>query len=313
MPPIYSVVIPVYNAEETLEPLAARLHKVFAGLKSTYELIFIDDGSNDNSWKILKQLRSKSKKIRLIQLTRNFGQHNAVLCGLGEAVGGYVITMDDDLQHLPEEIPKLIQKSTQGFDVVYGVDPMRRHGLIRNAATKFARAAMRVAMPGLRDYSSFRIMTLQVARQLGEFDTPHTFIDGYIGWVTQSISKVNLTNASRTSGRSGYGVFGLITYTANILTTFSDVPMRLTAVAGSVTASLGMGFGIYLIFQKLRYPDVPAGYTSLMAALLFLSGIILFALGVIGEYLGKINQKTMGRPRYIVRSHTDKKNKRSLR
>lgn len=312
MPPKYSVVIPVYNAAGTLGFLAARLQKIFSALKSTSELIFIDDGSIDHSWKILKQLKSKNKNVRVIQLTRNFGQHNAILCGLGSAKGAYVITMDDDLQHLPEEIPKLIQKIVKGYDVVYGVDPVRRHGLMRNVATRFARAALRVAMPGLQKYSSFRIMTSRVARQLGEFNTPHTFIDGYIGWVTQSVSTVNITNASRNKGHSGYGVFGLAAYTANILTTFSDVPMRLTAAAGSVTASLGMGYGIYLIIQKLRYPDVPAGYTSLMAALLFLSGIVLFALGVIGEYLGKINQKTMGRPRYVVRFQPNKNSKRTL-
>ena len=208
MPPKYSVVIPVYNGSSTLATLVLRLEGVFSKLKVSREIIFVDDGSPDNSWKILQGLRVKNKRVKLIQLARNYGQHNAVLCGLKSAQGSYV-------QHPPEEIPKLILEIAKGFDVVYGIDPIRRHGKLRNIATQMARGALRAAIPGLHKYTSFRIMTSDVANHLGDFQTPFTFIDGYITWVTQKIGSVKVTNRHRGSGTSGYGFIKLVAYTAN--------------------------------------------------------------------------------------------------
>lgn len=297
----FSLVIPVYNSSATLTELVGRIHSVFSNITDDYEIIFVDDDSRDNSWEVINRLKKEYPRISPVQLTRNFGQHNAVMCGLSRAGGELVITLDDDLQHSPEDIPKLIREIKKGFDIVYGVYDAQ-HGWFRNMASRFLRRLLAYAIPELDfRYSSFRIMSQQVASQIDQFSSPFNFVDGYISWVTQKVSAVDVEFVKRPIGRSGYNLKKLISHTVNILTTFSTFPMRFAAGVGLLFSMAGMILGFAFVVIKLFGNIVPLGYTSIMAAILFSQGIVLLVLGVLGEYIAKMNFKTTNKVKYIVR------------
>ena len=299
----YSVIIPVYNGEFTVKTLFERLKSFFERYDFSYEVIFVYDCGKDNSWKSLSELKNMyPNKIKLIKLSRNFGQHNALICGFEYVKGDFVITMDEDLQHAPEDIIRLINKQAESdFDVVYGKYEELNHSIFRNVSSKILKRIINIGIPDIHpDYSAFRLLKSSVAKSTIEMRNSYTFLDGYISWITSNVGSCLVTHNVRQGGVSAYNLGKLINHSINIFVTFSNLPIRFLSKM-SIGLLIGMCFFAgYIIVRKLVYNDLALGYSSLILAIGFGVGLIMLALGIIGEYIYRINLKTTKRPNYKV-------------
>jgi undecaprenyl-phosphate 4-deoxy-4-formamido-L-arabinose transferase len=235
----YSVVVPVFNAEATLLELAERIKAVFLEIGKTYELIFIDDESSDNSWQVLRGLKEKKPDtIKIIKLGRNFGQHNAIMCGFNFCQGQYVITLDDDLQNPPEEIPKLIEKMKEGYAVVYGIYGKKAHSPIKNFGSRLIGWYYRHIFKMSNRISAFRLISNEIIGGIINYDKNFTYIDGLISWNTSSIAEATVQHSARTEGRSGYNISKILKLSFNMLTNFSAFPIRIVSFLGVIFSDI---------------------------------------------------------------------------
>jgi len=296
-----SIVIPVYNSEATLRSLHDRLTAVLGKLGYDYEILFVDDGSADDSWQVLKQMRELDDRVKIITLMRNFGQHNAIFCGLSHSTGDYIITMDDDLQNPPEEIVKLIDKIEEGYDVVYGDYISKQHNGFRNLGSTAILKVYKFAFNLEGNATSFRILRRNVVEAILAYDMNYTFIDGLLAWYTRSIGHVSVNHARRSTSKSGYSMRKLLTLSLNLLTNFSLMPLQLATLLGISTSFFGFAMAFYFIMKKLIIGVEVTGYTSLIVVITFFSGLQLLALGMIGEYLGRVHLNINKKPQYAVR------------
>ena len=294
----YSVIIPVYNSAEMLEELVSRLSAVFENLRSSYEIILIDDGSKDTSWKTIEQLKQKfPTTLKGVMLTRNFGQHNATICGMGLAAGEQIITIDDDLQFPPEEITKLLDcyKKTDA-DVVYGIPENKKHSPIRNIGSIY----MKATSDDTRGGSSFRLMKNNICKQITEnHQNNFMFIDTVVTWYTNSIETIPVNHVERKSGQSGYTFSKLTSLYFSILINYTAYPLKLMTYSGLFFSIITFLIGARFIFKKLVH-NVPLGYTSIIVSILFSTSLILLCLGVIGQYLFKLYQLQNKKPPYSI-------------
>jgi len=299
----YSVVIPVYNGEITVKPLFKRLKSFFEASNYDYEVIFVYDCGNDNSWNVLLKLKNEfTTNIKLIKLSRNFGQHNALICGFENANGEFIITMDEDLQHAPEDIAKLIVKQKESdFDVVYGKYEERKHTFFRNLTSHALKRIIEIGIPEIhQDYSAFRLMKSSVAKSTVEMKNSYTFLDGYLSWITTHVGSCFVSHSERQGGVSAYTFKKLVNHTINIFVTFSDLPIRFLSKFSIGLLLVMCFFATYVIGRKILYNDFAMGYPSLILAIGFGVGFIMLALGIIGEYIYRINLKTTKRPNYNI-------------
>ena len=304
-----SVIIPVYRSEPTLPDLADRLTAVLDSTGLRCEIIFIDDASPDDSWSVLTSIQAKSPdKIVAIQLMRNFGQHNAIMCGLRHARGRLIVTMDDDLQNPPEELPKLLAAIDKGgFDLVYGQYAGKKHKLWRNLGSALVNTFYRLVFHSKITVTSFRIMRCELAQSILSYDLNYTFIDGLLAWNTQRIGTVEVEHHARREGRSSYSLSKLTVLALNVFTNFSLIPLQLTSALGFVLAFCGLLAGVYYLGLYLTgFIEVP-GYASMIVAILVLGGTQLLAMGIIGEYLGRLHLNVNRKPQYTVRTRLDDK------
>lgn len=301
--PVYSVVIPVFNSAQSLEELCEGLKAVFTGMGQEYEVILVDDDSDDNSWEVLAKIKERDPGcITAIQLSRNYGQHNATLCGMGFARGGFIITMDDDLQMPPAEIPKLVARQTQtGADLVYGIYGVKSHSAMRNLGSASLKKSAKWLRNSPGEGSSFRLMTADLSKKILHHRQNFIFIDEVLQWYTHSIAFTEVNHLPRKYERSGYTFHKLLSLAGNILLYYTTVPLKLLVFGGFTMSLISLIFGIYFIFKKIFY-NVPLGYTSLIVTILFSTSIILFSLGVIGEYLRRIYQVQNQKPSYSIRT-----------
>ncbi|MBC8084822.1 MAG: glycosyltransferase family 2 protein [Hymenobacter sp.] len=303
MKPDYSVVVPVFQGQDTLRQLAGQLRDFFGGAGYSYELIFVHDGGQAAAWEVVLALRQELGPgcVKAIRLSRNFGQHNALLCGFGHALGRFIITLDEDLQHSPTDIAHLIRRQAEGnFDVVYGGYPARQHGGWRNLASTLLRRLLRYGIPDLHpDYSAFRLLKTAVARHCLAMRNSSTFLDGYLTWITSSVASVAVGHQPRAAGRSGYTLGRLVQHSINIFITFSDVPVRLLTYASLLVFALTTGYSGYILLRKLLHDDLLPGFASLIIAIGFGVGLLLLGMGILGEYIHRINLKTTRRPDFI--------------
>ncbi|MBU0743247.1 glycosyltransferase family 2 protein [bacterium] len=300
--PLISLVVPVYNSTATLEELTARLHAVLDPLTSgAWEIVFVNDGSRDESWAHIGRLAAREDRITGINLTRNFGQHNSIMCGIAHACGRYVITLDDDLQNPPEEIPKLLAKIEEGYDVVYGVFEKKKHSLFRNFGSELVQWMYRKTFNTKGRLTSFRIIDRDIAKRLLEYGRSFTFIDGLISWNTSRIGNTVVEHHARASGRSGYSNRKLLILALNMATNFSIGPLQVATIVGILFSMFGFIFGFYILLKKILM-DIPiSGYTSTIVTVAFLSGVQLLTVGVLGEYIGRIHINVSNCPQYVVR------------
>jgi undecaprenyl-phosphate 4-deoxy-4-formamido-L-arabinose transferase len=297
-----SFVVPVYNGSPMLEALCNRLVPIGESY-GCYEIIFVDDGSRDNSCNMIMQLQQHFPKICLVELSRNFGQHNATMAGLAQARGEIIVTLDQDLQHPPEEINSLISKLNEGFDVVYGLPEKRAHNIYRNITSTFSkwisRKILSTALNG--NFSSFRAIRGWVAAEIAQYNSSYSYLDGLISWTTANVGGVEVKNP-KSDYESQYTFIRLVTHGINLVVNFSIRPLQAASVIGFISALVGLLVAIYILFSKVMFNTPVQGWTSLMVALLVIGGLQLTFLGLIGEYIGRILMNSNRAPNYIIRS-----------
>ena len=303
--PYCSVVIPCYRSEKTIRSLLERLDLVFASLKYSYEVVLVDDDSPDGVGAVLDELRAEAPyRVGVVHLLHNAGQHAAIMAGLRRTRGQIVVTMDDDLQNPPEEIPRLLEALAPGVDVVYGSADHRRHAAWRNLGSALVHCLMVIAIGKPRGLvpSAFRAMRREVADALCQARSPYLFLDAEIFRVTSRVTHVTVAHHERGEGRSGYTLRGLVRLATHLILNHSALPLRLISVLGISAALVALVYGSTIICKRLLGIQQQLGWPSLAVLITFFGGATLFSLGMIGEYLIRIVHQTALRPQFHVRT-----------
>ncbi len=308
---LLSVVVPVYNSEESLLLLVERLMQVLppgrdgSGIQLG-ELILVNDESADRSWSVIQQLAAQYPWIRGTNLMRNYGQHNALLCGIRLASHPVIVTLDDDLQNPPEEIPRLLDKLAEGYDVVYGAPQHQAHGLFRNFASWITKLALQSAMgaQSARHVSAYRVFRTHLREAFASYTGPDVSIDVLLTWGTRKFGVVSVRNDPRTIGASNYTLGKLIRHALNMMTGFSSLPLQFASLVGFVFTLFGFAMLCFVLGRYFIEGGSVPGFPFLASAIAIFSGAQLFALGIIGEYLARMHFRMMDRPSYAVLSST---------
>ncbi len=296
-----SVIIPVYNSRDTLQELVSRINRTMTDAEMDFEIIMVDDGSTDDSWQILQSLFNKYRNITIIKLLRNFGQHNGLLCGFKEARFNKLITIDDDLQNRPEEIPKMLQKMQEhNFDVVYSEYSSKRHAPWRNLGSNIVQAIYKKIFKVKKNCSSFRLLNSTIAELASQYDKKFVFLDGLIATYTNSIGYVETSHQQRKHGQSGYSFRKLITLSLNLLTNFSIFPLQVASFLGFTFSVVGFCLAIFYLIRKIFFYIGIPGYASLITAIAIFSGVQLITLGLIGEYIARIHININNYKQYVI-------------
>ena len=306
--PGISVVVPVYRSAAILPDLYRRLADVVPTLVEQFEIILVDDGDHDGSWDVIRDLAAKDARVRGIRMSRNYGQHNATLCGIRAAGYDITVTLDDDLQNPPEEIAKLVERLADDVDVVYGTPESEQHGFLRDQASRITKLALQSAMSAetARSVSAFRAFRTRVREAFATYRGPFVSVDVLLTWGTTRFSHVTVAHEPRRAGASNYTVRMLVTHALNMMTGFSTLPLQFASMVGFLFTVFGFGIlllvlGTYVVNGGSSVP----GFAFLASIIAIFSGAQLFALGIIGEYLARMHFRSMDRPTYLVREVTD--------
>jgi polyisoprenyl-phosphate glycosyltransferase len=301
-PIVYSVVVPVYNEEGNVEALASRVVAAMEAIGEPFELLFVDDGSRDGTPALLRRIAAREPRVRVVRFTRNYGQEAAVEALYLNARGRWLVQMDGDLQHPPEEIARLVAKKDDGFDVVYGVREERKDSLYRVAASRTMQWAMRsmmeIELP--EDVSTFRLMSAPIARLVAALPERRKFFSALIVWSGARIGTVRVKHEARHAGETHYNFTKLLNHTFDLIVGFSSKPLRYIGTLGFLFALLGLGLGAWVITRKLLWDYGNIGWPSLFAAIAILGGVQLVATSVIGEYIARIYVQAQSRPLYNI-------------
>src|SRR5882724_1420940 len=300
---LYSIVMPVYNEAEVLPSLYDRLTRVMEGLVEPYEIIFVKDGSQDDSTSLLRDFQARDERVKFVNLSRNFGHQIAITAGLDYSSGQAAVVMDADLQDPPEVIPRLIEQWRKGYDVVFAVRENRQgEGLFKRAtAAIFYRLLRRMTATEIPlDAGDFRLMSRRAVEALQSIRERNRFIRGLAGWIGFRQTSVTFVRDVRQAGETKYPLKKMLRFALNGLLSFSLVPLQLASYLGFLISSVGFFYIAYAIGLKLFTDRVVLGWTSVMVAVLFLGGVQLISLGIIGEYIGRIYEEVKQRPLYVV-------------
>ena len=299
-----SFVIPCYRSADSVGDV---IDRIVATVKKDgrydYEIICVNDYSPDNTLEVLKQIASGNPKVKVLALTRNFGQHSALMAGYNHVTGDIVVCLDDDGQNPPEEMFKLIDKLDEGYDLVSARYAKKKHNLIRRLGSKvsFAMSRYLVGMPKDIDLNSYCVFRRFVADEVVKYRNAYPFVHGLMLRITRNIANVDISHQDRQSGSSGYTLSKLLGLWMNGFTAFSEKPLRLATVLGFLSAAIGFLYSLVIIVQRIMNPAIPAGYSSLMAVVLILCGVIMLLLGLLGEYIGRIYICLNNAPQYAIR------------
>ena len=301
----FSVVIPVYNSEKTLIELTDRLSATFSKISGEYEVIFIDDCSSDNSWQVLEEIHQRYGNVKIIHLQKNFGQHNAVLCGLNYARGEYIITMDDDLQNPPEEIPKLIDKMQEGYPVVYGRYKIKQHSRVENFFSKRFQTFVHwiLDIPNTVFISSFAIFASDVVKNMIHIKSSYVFLPALVrnSVPANKIANAEVSHHPRVVGKSNYNIRKYLSLSLNLIINYSILPLLFVGIFGVIVSFISFCYGIYILGRHLTDPTYGLmGWTSIMVVITFLGGMILFSIATIGEYLRRILTEVSYGQQYVI-------------
>ena len=301
--PAVSVVVPVYNSEALLRDLVRRLEPVLRDAAAAFELVLVNDGSRDGSWALIDELRHHHSWIRGLDLIRNYGQHNALLCGIRAAAHEVIVTMDDDLQHPPEEIPKLLAELQPGVDVVYGAPATEVHGLLRDVASQVTKIVLQGALGAetARMVGPFRAFRAHVRRAFDDYRGTFVNIDVLLTWGTTRFRAVRVRHDARAAGVSNYNFRQLVTHSLNMLTGFSTLPLKVASVLGLGLTSFGLLLFAYVAGRYLIQGVAVPGFAFLASVTIMFSGAQLATLGIMGEYLARMHVRLLDRPTYVVR------------
>lgn len=298
-----SVVVPVYNSQSTLEELTARIHAVLESCVKCFEIIFVNDGSRDESWTIIQKLADQYSTVCGLNLMRNYGQHNALLAGIQQAQYEVIVTIDDDLQHPPEEIPKLLTKLVDGYDVVYGRPAQRSHDAWRNLSSRILKGVLKVILGAEMGYhsSAFRAFRSDLRRGFEHFSDAQLSLDVLLSWSVARVTHILVEHHARKFGKSGYTLKKLMLLTFSMLTGYSTLPLRIASFVGFTTSLFGLLMFFYVVIRRLLQTHYVPGFAFLSAEVALFAGLQLFAIGVIGEYIARLHFRTMGKPPYVIR------------
>lgn len=298
-----SAIVPVYNSQNSLAPLIGRLSAVLLQVSNDFEIILVNDGSRDGSWEIIAELAQGDPNIRGLNMMRNYGQHNALLAGIRAARKELVVTLDDDLQNPPEEIPRLLERMEEGYDVVYGYPEHEQHGFWRDLASQMTKIALRSAMgvETARRVSPYRIFRTQIRDAFAEYRSPHVSIDALLSWGTTRFSAIPVQHDARTVGISNYTFRKLIGHALNMITGFTILPLQLSSIVGFGFTLFGFGVFAYVLLRFFIAGGSVPGFPFLASVIAIFSGAQLFALGILGEYLARVHFRLMDRPAYTIR------------
>jgi undecaprenyl-phosphate 4-deoxy-4-formamido-L-arabinose transferase len=303
-PPEISVVIPVYNEEDNLRELGERLLGALTGMGRTFEVVFVDDGSTDQSWQLLTELnREHPQHIRALQFHRNFGQHQAIFAGFQAARGQVMVTLDADLQNPPEEIPRLVAKLEEGYDTVGGWRENRRDSLFRRLPSQLVNYLMsRVTGVKLRDYGCMlRAYRREVIDSINQCQESSSFIPALANLFSHKVAEIPVGHAERERGQSKYSLFKLLRLNFDLMTGFSNLPIHLVGFLGVAIALLGLLFGVFLFIRRIFVGPEVEGVFTLFAILFVFVGLNTLGLALIGEYVGRIYREVRQRPRFVIR------------
>lgn len=295
-----SVVIPVYRSQEIVEPLCRALLTALSSLR--HEIILVDDCSPDDSWAVIKSVAAQHEQIRGIHLRRNAGQDRAIMAGLNFAMGDYVVIMDDDLQHDPEDIPRLYQKITEGYDVCYANYRKKRQKLYKNFGSYLAgKVAQRVlSKPNHIYMSPFKIIRREVTDRIVAYKGPFPYIDGLIFQITGNITQITVEHHRRYAGESTHNIWKQLPVFLTLTTNYSILPLRAMAIFGLICSLISFFLGIYFLCVYFWVGIKVYGWTALALINLFIGGTVLMSLGFIGEYIGRVLMNVNGVPQYVI-------------
>jgi undecaprenyl-phosphate 4-deoxy-4-formamido-L-arabinose transferase len=277
-----------------------------SGLATTYEIILVVDGSPDDTWAVAHGLALRGGPVRAIRLARNYGQHNALIAGVRAARYDAVVTMDDDLQHPPEELPTLLSALTDDVDLVYGVARDEEHGLLRSLASRAVKAGLAFGAHDTRRMSAFRAFRSFLRNGFDLVNGPHISVDVALSWGTTRVRAVPVRMDERTQGTSGYTVRTLIRHTVNMVVGYSTTPLRLVTYLGFLVGAAGLVLFARLIWSYFTGSTTVAGFTTISAMVAMFSSVQMIATGILGEYVGRIHTNGIGRPTYVIRERTER-------
>ena len=296
----FSVIVPVFNSADTISELCIQIHAVMSGYE--YDIILVNDCSTDNSWNIIKELKGKpGSRITAINLGRNAGQHNALICGFNFSKAEFVITIDDDLQFLPADIPLLIQvQQSTDADLVYGIQAEKKHSVVRNLGSKIVAFLFKnfASTPGKG--SSFKLIKSGITDAIKHHQHSYTYLDELISWHSANTQFVTVQHLERQNGKSGYNTFSLIKFTLRVILAYTTLPLKIMTYFGLFAFLVCLGFVSFFIYQKLFF-QAELGFTALIVSIFMSTGIILFCLGIIGEYLSRLFMLHNKKPSYLIK------------
>lgn len=303
-----SIVIPVYNSADILPELVRQLAELLPSVAVDHEIILVNDGSRDESWQVMQRLSREYPVVRGLNMMRNYGQHNAVLCGIRTATKEIIVTMDDDLQHPPEEIPRLLAKLAEGYDVVYGTPREEQHGLFRDVASRITKIALQVSMGEevARNVSAFRAFRTCLRNASVDYRSSFVSVDVLLTWATTAFAAIPVAHEPRRIGTSNYTFRKLVTHAFNMMTGFSVLPLQLASFLGFLCAGFGVLILAYVVIRYLTLGYSVPGFPFLASIISIFSGVQLLSIGIIGEYLARMHFRMMDRPLYVVRDETKK-------
>ncbi len=301
-----SIVIPVFNSQNTLAELAQRLQEALTRSGALFEVLLVNDGSRDSSWIQIQELAKKYSWIKGVSLMRNYGQHNALLCGIRQASFDTIVTLDDDLQNPPQEISKLLTKFSEGYEVVYGVPQKQEHEFWRRLGSKITELTLRGAMGSqvASKVTSFRVFKTDLREAFSNYNSPFVSLDVLLTWGSTKFSTVIVQHDERHEGVSNYTLRKLVVHAFNMMTGFSVLPLQIASLVGFLSTLMGVILLAIVLIGHFSAGERIPGFPFLASIICVFSGTQLFALGIIGEYLARMHFRVMDRPAYAVRSTT---------
>ncbi len=308
--PLISIVVPIYNEEDVLAQFHDAVDKVLSPLAVDLEIVYINDGSTDNTLDRINSLRASDQRVTLIDLSRHFGKEIALSAGLHKAAGDAVVIIDADLQDPPQLIPELIKEWENGYDVVYAKRTLRdgESFLKKTTAHLFHRIIQRVGKFTIpQDAGDFRILSRRAVNALNTFKEHHRFMKGLFAWIGFKQKAVLYKRDSRRAGKSKWNYWRLWNFALEGITSFTIAPLKISTYIGTITALSAFSYGIYMVIETLLHGNDVPGYPSLIVIVLMLGGVQLVAIGILGEYLGRIFNETKQRPLYFINEYLPSK------
>lgn len=296
-----SVVIPVYNSSQSINELYDEICAAFKSVQLSFEVIFVDDYSQDNSWELLKNIKQKCNNVKIISFAKNYGQHNATFCGLKYAVGNYIVTIDDDLQNEPKDIIKLLNYiKSSNYDLVYGVDNHQKVSVKKVGSTLFKKASKQIE-GALGEGSSFRVFNSKLLEQVIKHNQHFIYLDELLFWYTSFIGFVEVKKHPRKHGQSSYSTSKLFKLISAATVFYGTWPLKIMTYGGAFFSIISFSIGVYFICKKLFLGVNVPGFTAIIVAISFSTSLILMCFGIIGKYLSNIYTVLNNKPTYSIK------------